>query len=279
MLGIVILNYNSFEHLYNLLKELKEIANTWPVVVVDNRSEEAGFQRLKEFIHSECSSVNLLRNPNNLGYFKGNLEGVKFLKEQFSCTHALILNPDVGSDDWRGVISTGMEHFQKDIFIAGPRIVIPSFTDVSSPILRFTTLSEAFFNFAFPLSYILRRYLIARKSRRSQYVFAVEGSAYFIDVKKMIAIQDYFKDIFLYGEEIIYGKVAERNSWKIYYDYNIVIKHFHPPRMTGSSYESFYYESIKKMLKMFDANPIGEALLLFSFRYKMFIRSIVSKFL
>lgn len=276
IVGIVILNYNSFTYLERLIEEIYPLSRFYQIVVVDNCSETHAFNNFKKLLNKEYVKLDLIRSEENVGYFKGNLLGATFLKRRYGAEYALILNPDVGCENWKDLVDYVTPLLKEGYFIIGPKITIPGYNDVSSPILRFTPLTETLFNLTFPISYPLRRFLINRKSNKSNFVFAVEGSAYFIDLNKMIQVASYYDNVFLYGEEIIYGLIAKKKKWLIYYDCSVSIIHYHPPRALGSRYESFYLSTIKEILRLFKYSSFASIALVQSFKYKMMLRWFLS---
>lgn len=95
-LGIVILNYNSYQDTINLVEALKQqtIANKFKIIVVDNASPNNSFEHLKP-LEDQFSNVNVLHTGTNLGYAKGNNVGLKYLDENIKPKYVAILNNDI----------------------------------------------------------------------------------------------------------------------------------------------------------------------------------------
>lgn len=95
-IGIVILNYNSFQDTIDLVGNLQQqtIINDINIVVVDNASPNNSY---KELIHLEqkYSNVTVLQTGENLGYAKGNNFGLKYLEEHIKPEYVAILNNDI----------------------------------------------------------------------------------------------------------------------------------------------------------------------------------------
>lgn len=271
--GIVLLNYNSEKDIFRLIKELSGIENI-SIVVIDNSD------KINERLDSieKNDNYNYIFNNKNIGYYKGNLIGVKYFYKKYGINEILILNPDVGANNWIEIISKLKEKIlENQAFIVGPKIKIPNFDDVSSPRPKFRPLKEIIYNFCFPISYIFLKRKQKNLSNKNGKVFAVEGSAYMVDAKKMIDIEEYFQNIFLYSEEIIFGLLAEKNEWDIYFDNSIEVLHYHSPRKESKIYDKFSLESMKEICDLFHINKIIKNLLIFSIGYKKNIKKIFLK--
>lgn len=91
-IGIVILNYNRG-------KLVAEIANTFAsynsideVVIVDGNSND---NSVSIFRTLDITKIKCLLLKENLGYAKGNNEGLKYLKNSLQCDICFVVNPDV----------------------------------------------------------------------------------------------------------------------------------------------------------------------------------------
>jgi len=79
-LSIITINYNSSKETIELLKSLSNQADkNFKIIVVDNASEEADFNRLQEFVHTTSfndGGIQLVKNNENLGFSGGNNVGI-----------------------------------------------------------------------------------------------------------------------------------------------------------------------------------------------------------
>lgn len=281
MIGIIILNYFNSALLASLMDDISRQHVQNPICIVDNSCDASEAANIKDLIKNNNLVVHLIVNDKNLGYFNGNLAGGDFLMNQYGINRCIIINPDVSSTQWKLVIESLAQNFHNEsVFIVGPKIVIPNYKEVSSPLLRFHPYRECLIGFAFPFSHILQRIFILNSAKRAGLKFSVEGSAYMIDLGKMKAIVGFFSDIFLYGEEIIYGILAERFGWQIIYDNRVEILHHHPPRTRSLTYEKYLVDSMGKILvKFYKPNRIFRYLFLMSFAYKFRVRAFIMKLL
>ena len=98
-LGIVILNYNNFTDTINLVESLCLQTNfeSTCIVVVDNKSTDNSFSKLKE-LENLNSNIHVIQSKSNLGYAKGNNVGLNFL-DKFNIDYVAIVNNDVIIED------------------------------------------------------------------------------------------------------------------------------------------------------------------------------------
>ena len=96
MIGIVILNYNSFSDTIKLVEELQQqtIVENIQIVVVDNASPNNSFKHLKP-LEKKFSNLTVLQTGENLGYAKGNNFGLNYLDKIIKPEYVAILNNDI----------------------------------------------------------------------------------------------------------------------------------------------------------------------------------------
>lgn len=96
MIGIVILNYNSYKDTIALVKELQNqtLAKDLKIVVVDNCSPNDSFLKLKH-LEEFYSNTIVIKTTANLGYAKGNNFGLDYLDKYIKPDYVAILNNDI----------------------------------------------------------------------------------------------------------------------------------------------------------------------------------------
>lgn len=94
-LVIVTINYNGSESTIKLLKSLgSQTDKDFEIIVVDNASEEANFDMLKNYCATpSVAQLKLIRNDQNLGFSGGNNVGIKEALK-ISAEWVLLLNND-----------------------------------------------------------------------------------------------------------------------------------------------------------------------------------------
>lgn len=91
-IGIVILNYNTFNLTKNIIKKCAEMDIFKKIIVVDNNSKEKIPDMLEEY-----QNVDIIKLDENLGYARGNNIGFKKLDE-YGIQYGFLANPDVEFD-------------------------------------------------------------------------------------------------------------------------------------------------------------------------------------
>lgn len=93
MIGIVILNYNSYDLTLKLVENLENKIGIEKIVIVDNNSTNDSVNYLKSVKNKK---VILIENKENRGYSSGNNIGIKYLIKNFEDIKYIgILNPDI----------------------------------------------------------------------------------------------------------------------------------------------------------------------------------------
>ena len=93
MIGIIILNYNSYSLVLKLLNNLKNIVGISKIIIVDNNSTDNSVEELRKEANE---NVILIENKENRGYAAGNNIGIKYLINIFlNIEYMCILNPDI----------------------------------------------------------------------------------------------------------------------------------------------------------------------------------------
>jgi GT2 family glycosyltransferase len=89
LLSIIIVTWNSEEFIKNCLQSIfnSQVSTDFEVVVIDNASQDETDKIIQEYFHQ----VKLISNQKNLGYAKGNNQGIEIARGGY----ILLLNPDV----------------------------------------------------------------------------------------------------------------------------------------------------------------------------------------
>ena len=95
-LGVVILNYKSYDVTLDCLSKLERLEQLDDIVVVDNNSPNASYQRLQAA--QPGHRWHLLQSGENRGYSAGNNVGIRYLMEHTGDDIIGIVNPDVCFD-------------------------------------------------------------------------------------------------------------------------------------------------------------------------------------
>jgi GT2 family glycosyltransferase len=226
-LSIIILNYNTREHLRVCLTSLLTEGSSveTEIFVVDNASSDGS----AEMVAAEFPWVTLIRSPRNGGFAYGNNLALRRAQGEAM----LLLNPDT-------TLPQGSLHRLLDALAAhpqagvvGPKLLRPDGSMHLACRRSFPTPSIAFYRLSglsrlFPRSRRFGRYnLTYADPDQSAEVDSVCGACLLIRraVVERIGLLD--QRFFLYGEDLDWCLRAREAGWSVRYEPSIVIQHRH----------------------------------------------------
>lgn len=228
MIGIVILNYMTYEETSNCIGSIRDtIRSSYRIYVVDNASPDGSFGRLSAAFGTD-EDVVMIGSKVNAGYSSGNNLGIQKALED-GCSYILISNSDIVYHE--GAID-GLKGFlegKKTAGIAGPKILDEN-GDVSeiSRIFLKTGIKEKLFATtrlrALNFSNIYRTYYGLDKSfDEIQKVYHLVGCCFMMKRELAEKVVPFDENTFLYEEELILGITVENAGYETYsYPYAVV---------------------------------------------------------
>ena len=96
-LGVVILNYKSYDVTLDCLAKMEKLNLVDDIVIVDNNSPNDSYQKLQ--VMQPGHRWKLLQSGENRGYSAGNNIGIRYLMEHTDDDIIGIVNPDVSFDN------------------------------------------------------------------------------------------------------------------------------------------------------------------------------------
>ena len=214
--AVIILNYNTAEDCYLAVESIRKAATCkeYRICIVDGGStKEDEKSKLKKL---EAEDVEVLLLDNNVGYAKGNNEGIKYLSDKYDFQYTVIMNPDVIIEEVgtiEGLIESLCRRGESVVgaqpLVAGMDTDIPA--DMQVNIRKVFTYSDMLINSSWILKRIFKnRYkgslYLQERPYTKEILFEVPSGAFFViktDVFKQIGFFD--EETFLYGEELILG--------------------------------------------------------------------------
>ncbi|MCP1309726.1 glycosyltransferase family 2 protein [Paenibacillus tyrfis] len=223
-LSIIILNYNTRELTLNCLKSiyLSETSFTYEVILVDNHSVDDSV----EAIRANFPMVHLVCNDVNLGYSKGNNQGMSLAKGRY----VLLLNSDtvVQPDTLHTMTQFMDEH--ASIGAAGCKVVLPDGSLDKACRRGFPTPSASFyyafgFSKLFPGNPKYNQYQLSHLDPNQDYPVDCLVGAFMIVRKEAIdQVGMLDEQFFMYGEDIDWCYRIKQGGWDIhYYPYTQII--------------------------------------------------------
>lgn len=219
-LSIIIINYNTCQHLKILLDSLTENmpcnipADIW---VVDNASKDTSVEMIKR----DFPEVGLINNRKNLGYAKAANQGIRLSTGKY----IVISNADVQ------VLDNALEKMviflenHPEIGILGPKVYDDSQKKGIQPSCRsFPSFQTALFNRnsllnkLFPRNRWSNRYLMLDwDHRETKEVDWVSGCFLIIRREAIQTVGLLDEDFFMYNEDVDWCYRMKKSGWKVFY--------------------------------------------------------------
>ena len=202
-IGIVILNYNTWQATIDAVKELlgQRCKHSLFIQVVDNDSPNGSYERLKEAL-LDYDNVAVYANTENSGYAKGNNVGLRLLAVH-NPDYALVMNNDVHFDV--SVFDSLIEAYER-VEECGAISPLQYYGtgELNRAPLPIPTFWDDFFDYTFFISKMRRRLLDFKENTLHKDVFRVgrnHGSFIFMDYGLFESVGFFSEDTFLFCEE------------------------------------------------------------------------------
>lgn len=241
-LAIIIVTYNSEQHIYDCLKSIfqyNDIGNSLEVIIVDNCSNN--FKTMREkLISLYGDKITIVQNDKNGGYGQGNNVGIRISYAPY----IMIMNPDVRLV--MPVFKKTIEEFEhnKNLAIYGIKQINPH-CGTSLSIIPF---GNTYINTI--LSVICNRYDIYCK----KYMCFI-GACFFLNKQLFEKIGMFDENLFMYGEEEDIHTRIIGAGYDAKYNKHLHFKHMHNT-MVMKSAEKNILDSHLYLDKKYGRNPV-----------------------
>ena len=251
-LGVVILNYNSYEDSERCVIEfLKQVEAGDRILVLDNNSNDGSGERLAERFAGE-SNIIFRQNEENLGYARGNNVGIVYFREQkFDLT--LICNPDI-------ILTPGALQILRKTLInksacsVGPKILNPDGSVAIDCAKNRLGIREKFF-VTTPLRSldffgIGKRFYYGYDYSKLMEVYMLSGSFMMFTTEILSKVGGFDESTFLYEEEpIIFHKIHKEEESTVLFCPDAVVIHDHPRGLKSQATIRHFVDSEQYYLK------------------------------
>jgi hypothetical protein len=228
-LSIVIVSYNAsklletcLHHVFKALSFAK--FKKTEVIVVDNASSDDSVRLVK----NRFPSVYLICNKKNVGFAKGNNQGIKKSHGRY----ILLLNSDTKISQDALVSAVSEAEKDEKIAVVGGRLLNTD-DSIQQSVGFFPTLLKVFFWMSFlddigPISDLIKPYHVTNRGfyKKSQEVDWVSGAFMLVrrDAIAKVGLLD--EKIFMYGEEVEWCYRIKKVGYKIYYYPSVSVYHY-----------------------------------------------------
>lgn len=184
------------------------------VIVVDNDSHDDS----PGMVRTQFPAVRLIVNPTNLGFTKGNNQGLRESRGRY----VLLLNPDtrVTPSSVRDMVDYLDAH--PAVGVVGPRLLFPDGT-VQSSRRRFPTMATGFLESTplqrfFADNVVLRRYYVTDRSPYDeQEVDWLVGACLMVRRAAWERVGLLDEGFFMYSEELDWCRRLKADGWRVVY--------------------------------------------------------------
>jgi GT2 family glycosyltransferase len=248
MVGIVILNFNTFGDSKECIESIRKTTNSaYHIYLVDNASTDNSASNLKaEYESAEDTTVIL--NTNNGGYSFGNNIGIKAAISD-GCDYILISNPDIVFYD--SAIDILLSDLQDNAEIGAIGPSTESLDQQESQLLRKTYTLKLYAFSKKPLRYLRRfnsnlqsEYPYPSGSQKMPYLFhgMVRGCCFLMRASDFEKIGLFDEHVFLYSEEwIIAYKLQKIGLWGAFDNRSKVLhKEATSTKKVGTGFQSYH---------------------------------------
>lgn len=222
MLGIIVLNYNSWESTFKCVESIIfNCSLKYKIYIIDNGSTNNSYDILSRKYNNN-SKIEIINNKVNLGYAAGNNVGIRRAIQK-GIEYCIITNNDVL---FKKNTIENLYNFIKekdDAIIIGPKILdIYGNTQHSSRLSRIRRID------AYEIGRVLKqKHLDEKCGQEPHMVYSVSGSCFIIDTNKFNQIRAFDEKTFLYNEENILGEQISQSPYHVYFLPNAEIVHEH----------------------------------------------------
>lgn len=245
MIGIIILNYNSWEDSKGCIESIYENKpqSSFRIYLVDNASPIAPSEDILNYFKKQ--EIVYISGKENKGYAAGNNIGIAEAVRD-DCDAVLISNSDVRF--YRNSVDILYEYLQShpDIGIVGPKIHLPDGTIQKECMAIQTRLKEKYL-LRTRLKFFFPQYNSRYWGRDHDYekeifqVYAVLGCCFMVNRACVDDVMPLDEHTFLYEEELILGIKMEKKGWKTVYNPQSEILHKHEMATGGIGRNPFAY--------------------------------------
>lgn len=227
MLGIVILNYNSWCETYRCVKSIINTTNiSYKIYIVDNFSTDQNEEIVKKI--ADIDNCILIFNKKNRGYNGGNNIGIEHALND-ECDAILISNPDIIYQQ------LCIDLMYTNLIKSNYAIVAPKIIDTSGKIQCLHTNRKLRYSDLYLMLTELKRfskrlscyYGVEKDYKDDREIYGASGCSFMIKGEIMKEIYPLDENVFLYYEEAILAAKLEELKYKSFYLSSSCVIHEH----------------------------------------------------
>ncbi len=247
--AMVIVNYNDSETTIKLLNNVKEYKCLDKIIVVDNKSTDDSYKKLKYY---ENKKIDVIDSGKNNGYSYALNIGCKYAIDAFKECNLIISNSDIIIDSENDLVELINTLSEKNV-IVGPTIIenntlnrgwhIP--TPIDDIMLNIVKYHDKYFNKHL-------KYSESYYNKHLSKVDTVSGSFFLIRSTHLEDIDYFDENVFLYYEENIFGIKTKRLNKNIVVNNDVDVVHNHSVTINKNIKRIKKYKILKKSQYYFE---------------------------
>lgn len=230
MIGIAIINYNTYSKTIECISSIRETTKEkFKIYLLENGSKNESADILSS-TYANAHDVKLIISSENHGYARGNNICIQAMRKD-GCEYGIISNNDIICES--GSVDQLLLDIKKhtDYLLIGPMICDPSGKVQKSIKLHKYSPVEYLLKSTY-LSYFIRKKLECEyrqicSIKSFQEASWVSGAFFVFDISKFYKIGDFDPKTFLFFEEYILSAKAQVSGYKIGYEPNARVFHYH----------------------------------------------------
>lgn len=233
MLGIIIINYNTYEKTIDCISSVKETFHgDYKIYLLDNASGNEAPSVLYD-TYKDDSLVEVILSKENHGYARGNNLCLKKAKAD-GCRYALISNNDIIYKD------KAIDYMIKEIektgaLLVGPTVIKPSGEIQGTVKYHRPKFIEYMLYETYARNFFKKSFEKHRKvPEQSQDVYWIAGCTFLVDMEKFEKIGFFDDYTFLFYEEFILSEKAQKAGYRERFCKEAEVMHYHGISMGGA---------------------------------------------
>ena len=253
-LAVVILNYNDPTNTIRYVNEIKKYKNIDRIVVIDNKSVDDSFKKIKKLASLK---IDVIESDGNKGYAYGNNYAVRYLNEKYGeFKYIAISNPDVEVSENSYNQCLAFLDNNKDVAICAPRMFDINGNPHQLSGWKLRKLHNDIMDSSPALTALinkphLERYTAKYLNKDVAYVDCVAGSFFIIRHSAFKEVGYFDENTFLYFEEDILGNKLKKYGYKNVVLNTCMFKHYES--VTVDQNMNFYrkFKNLQKSKKYY----------------------------
>ena len=236
MIGIAVINYKTYSKTIDCITSIRKTTKEpYKIYLLENGSNDESADILcKEY--SDSDDVDIILSTHNHGYARGNNICIQHMRQD-GCSYGLISNNDIicEKDSIDRLADDIKNH--PDYLLVGPAICDPEGQIQRSVKLHQYSPAEYLLKSTY-LSHFSKKTLSRDRSEmlsvnKFREVQWVSGAFFIFDLHKFYEIGDFDPKTFLFFEEYILSAKAQKKGYKLGYEPDAKVLHYHAASTGG----------------------------------------------